>query len=61
MTIAFLAVAIGQTVGVPAFGFLASRLTIGYAMGAFALVALAAGCTREWLTSEIGAAVVCGG
>lgn len=46
VTIAFLALAMGQTAGAPGFGLLMDRLTAHYAVIIFAGLALTAGCVR---------------
>lgn len=47
LTIAFLSIAIGQTLGAPVFGFVASGLTMAHAVVLFALLALGAGISRS--------------
>lgn len=47
LTIAFLSIAIGQTLGAPVFGLLMSRLSMDHAVCLFALLALAAGAMRS--------------
>ena len=51
LTAGFLALAIGQTVGAPVFGYLASRLTPDSAVIAFTGLALAAGLSRTVASS----------
>jgi len=53
LTVAFLGIAIGQTLGAPVFGLLTSWLSMDHAVGLFALLALAAGVMR----SSVGEAV----
>jgi hypothetical protein len=47
LTVAFLSIAIGQTLGDPVFGGLASWLSMDYAIALFALLALTAGTMRS--------------
>lgn len=47
LTVAFLSIAIGQTLGAPVFGGLASWLSMDYAIALFALLALTAGTMRS--------------
>lgn len=47
LTIAFLSIAIGQTLGAPVFGLLMSQLGMDHALWLFALLALAAGTMRS--------------
>ncbi|WP_296270902.1 MFS transporter [Pseudomonas sp. UBA6323] len=53
LTIAFLGIAVGQTLGAPVFGALASWLSMTHAVVLFALLALAAGGVRSAVVETV--------
>lgn len=53
LTIAFLGIAVGQTLGAPVFGALASWLSLTHAVVLFALLALAAGAMRSTVVEAV--------
>lgn len=55
LTIAFLGIAVGQTLGAPVFGVLASWLSLTHAVVLFALLALAAGTMRSAVIETVPA------